>query len=110
MELTKQQQKEVADSIATENPEILLQALRNNGFWMYAVSKNDVEQYIEDGEYVQDLSVKPPSLPITDEDMKHVNYFDDFSKVIDYHEVMTTILNFINDKRYNEIYENGETK
>jgi peptidoglycan hydrolase-like amidase len=104
MELTEQQQHDIVNRIAEENPSILMKALQNNGFWLYALSKFDIQSDIIDGMYTGDTSITPPALPITDEDMNYVNRYSEPSDFVDYSEAARGIVNLINSKRYRDTF------
>lgn len=86
--------------IAKEHPRLLLDALRENGFWIYALHQSDIEDSIADSKDNSDLS------PISQDDIDYVNLVDSnrgkVSDIVDYNGVMSEIVMQIRQKRIND--------
>jgi hypothetical protein len=93
--MTNEEMQETAEYIAKESPNTLLKALRDNGFWMYAIHKTDVAEALNGSSDLSDTSM----LPITDDDMHWVNEKGYIEDTVNYGDIMHEILHRIRCKR-----------
>ena len=98
----------VTDLLAKSRPSVLFNALRNNGYFIYSVHKDDINEHLASRNETSQRMLAP----VTDDDMRELNKRDSYSATvtdtISHEEIMTAIvteLNFIrhdkNEKRSN---------
>jgi hypothetical protein len=96
MDLNNTEMQEAVERIAQESPRVLLKALRDSGFWIYCLNKEDINDALSDSPQ-DDLS------PVTSDDMDYVNMRDNKSGVIsqdvNYENVTRNIIMEIRDYR-----------
>lgn len=95
--MTITEQKEIAKSIATSNPSVLLEALRETGHWIYSLNTVDIDEIVDQNDEHSDM------MPITDDDINYVNRRDDdrsiITQEINYEDVTRAIIMEIRDYR-----------
>lgn len=92
--------QEAASLIANEDPNILFDALRKNGHWVYSVSTADLEDHIKDTEHEN-------MCPITVDDFNEA--FDNNWNVYDAineQEVVSQMINDIKHARFDKQIRN----
>lgn len=98
MKLTDTQMHDFAHSIAADHPHILLNALRKNGFWLYAIHKTDIDSVIQDAPNKHHFI----DTPITDDDMAYVNNHYRVEENIDYGVITSAIISDIHEYHFDK--------